>query len=62
MFLDQQSEFSHNLFLLYVQVKDWKKYITTKVAGHLLLLQIKPFYKTKRGLKLVSLPRFLHDF
>ena len=38
------------------------KYIETKLRTTLLLLHKKLFYETKRGVELVSLPHFLHDF
>ena len=49
------------LFLLFAKLRtiqiDWNQ-----AADHLHLLQIKLFKKAKRGLELVSLPHFLHDF
>ena len=38
------------------------KYTETKGADYLFLPQIKPFRKTKRGLWLIFLTHFLHDF
>ena len=63
--LDQQLKVLHTLFLLYVQIGSYQN-ILKEGAGHLLLSHMKFFFfkknKTKRVLKLVSLPYFLHDF
>ena len=59
--LDQYSKDLYILFLLFTKLRtiesDWNE-----ATDHLLLPQIKLFKKTKRGLELVSLPHFLHDF
>ena len=60
--LDKQSEFLYILLLLLVQFEDYQNISKLMWADHLVLLQIRPFYKSERGLKLVSLTYFLHDF
>ena len=58
--LDQQSKVLCSLFWLYVKLRAiqyWKQ-----AADHLLLPHLKLFKKAKRGLKLVSLAHFLHEF
>ena len=57
--LNQQSEFSHRLVLLFNQVEDYQTY-WNQSFNHFLLLHIKLFHKTKKGLELVSLPHFIH--
>ena len=62
IFLDQYSKSLYILFLLFAKLRtiesDWNK-----TANPLLLPHIKLFFfKKKRGLELVSLPHFLHDF
>ena len=62
IFLDQYSKSLYFLFLLFAKLKtiesDWNK-----TANPLLLPHIKLKKKKKnRGLELVSLPHFLHDF
>ena len=59
--LDQQSEILHSLFWLYVQVEIYQNIITLR-CWSLRLTLCKAILKTKRGLELVSLPNFLHDF
>ena len=59
--LNKSSKILHSLFLLYgklTAIKIYWKY----VADHLVLNHIKLFQKTKRTVKLVPLPHFLHDF
>ena len=61
--LDQQSKVLYSLFLLYVQVQGYRSLL--KGAEHLLLPHIKLFFffkKKKKGMELVLLPYFLHDF
>ena len=61
MSLDQQPENLHSLFLLNVQVEVYQ--ITLKLwCWPLAFTLYKAFLKRKRGLKLISLSRFLYDF
>ena len=43
------------------QVKEYRN-VLKLTADHLLLFHVKLFSKRKRGMELVSLPHFLHDF
>ena len=52
----------YSLVLFYVQVEGYRNILKPKCENPLLLSHTKPFYKTKRGLKPVSLPHLLHDF
>ena len=56
--LDQQPK---NLFSLCTKLRTIAVY-WNQTADHLLFPNIKFFWKTKRGLELVSLSRFLYDF
>ena len=53
-------KFLYSFFLFYPKLRaieiNW-----SQTAGHLLVLHITFFYKTKRGLELVFLTYFLHD-
>ena len=54
--LDLESEVSHSLFLLYIQVEDFRNILKLAFTSY------KAFFKKrKRCLELVSLPHFLHD-
>ena len=55
IFLDQWSKVLYSLFLLYPKFR-------AITADHLLLPHVKHFFKIKKGLELVSLPHFLHNF
>ena len=63
--LDQQSEIFVVVcllfFLLYVQVKDYQHILKLR-CGPFTFTWHKSLLKTKRGLKIVSLQHFLHDF
>ena len=59
--LDQQSEFSYSVFLLYVQVEDYQSKLKLVLTISFYFIQ-NVFKKTNRGLELVSLPHFLYDF
>ena len=59
--LDQWSKVLHSLLLLYGKLRTIKIYWNW-AADLLLSPHIKLFWKTKRGLELVSLPHFLHNF
>ena len=59
---DQQSEVSYSLLLLYVQAEAYQKILKLRCWPLGFTSYIKLFYKTKKDLKLVSLPHFLHDF
>ena len=59
--LDQQSETLHSLFWLYVQVEIYQNIIKLR-CWSLRLTLCKAILKTKRGLELVSLSNFQHDF
>ena len=59
--LDQQSKVLYNLLLLYVQIEDYRNILKLKFRL-VNFTSYKTFSKTKRGLELVSLPHFLHDF
>ena len=60
VFLDQKSKVLYTQFLLFAKSSDIKIY-SNEATDRLLLHQIKLFYKTKRGLELVSFPHFLPD-
>ena len=51
----------HAVFLLYVEVEDYQNILKWRF-NLLFLLHIKLFKKTKRRLKLVSLPHIMHGF
>ena len=55
--LNQQFETSYNLFLLYVQVKNYRKVLKLTCTPH-----IKRFWKIKSGWERVSLNHFQHNF
>ena len=59
--LDQWSKVLYSLVLLYGKLRAIEIY-RNWVADHLLSSHIKLFQKIKRGLELVSLPHFLHNF
>ena len=59
--LNQWSKVLYCLFLLYGKLRAIKMH-WNEAADHLLSPHIKLFQKIKRGLELVSLPRFLHNF
>ena len=59
--LDKQSKVLYSLFLLYGKFRAFKIYCNS-AADHLLSPYIKLFEKIKRGLELVFLPHFLHNF
>ena len=59
--LDQQSKVLYSLFLLYGKFRAFEIYCNS-AADHLLSPYIKLFEKIKRGLELVFLPYFLHNF
>ena len=61
--LDQQPKvYTDHLLLPKVYTDHLLLYRPFAVADHLLLPHIKQFKKIKRGLELVSLPHFLHNF
>ena len=60
--LDQQPEMLLNLFLLYLQVKVYQNILKLRCWPHALTIYDQKKLKTKRGLELVFLPYFLHDF
>ena len=55
--LNQQSKILYSLFLLFGQVEDYQNIL--KVRCSALAFTLK---KNKKGLKLVFLPHYLHDF
>ena len=55
--MDQQFEFSYSVFLLYVQFEVYRN--TLKLRYRTLAVTSK---KTGKGLLLISLHHFLHDF
>ena len=59
--LNQYSKVLYILFLFFAKLRTIET-DSNLAADHLLLPHIKLFQKTKRGLELVSLPHFLHDF
>ena len=59
--LNQYSKVLYILFLFFAKLRTIET-DSNLAADHLLLPHIKLFQKTKRGLELVYLPSFLHDF
>ena len=59
--LDQQSEILYSFFLFYVQIEVYQNMLKLK-CWLLAFTLYRAFYKTKRGLNLVSLDHFLRDF
>ena len=59
--LDQQSKVLYSLLLLYGKLRAIEIY-RNKATDYLLSPHIKLFQKIKRGLELVSLPHFPHNF
>ena len=59
MSLDQQFKVLYSLFLLYCKLRAIEIY-RNYAADHLLLPHFEYFSKIKRGLELISKPRFLH--
>ena len=59
--LDQWSKVLCSLLLLYSRLRAIEIYCN-EAAGHLLLPHIKHILKIRKGLELISLPHFLHNF
>ena len=59
IYLDQQSEDSCSLFFVRVQVENYQNILKIR-CWPIALIYLRLFQKTKRGLELVSLSRFLH--
>ena len=59
--LDQWSKVLCSLFLLYSKLRSIEIYCN-EAADHLLLPQIKHILKIRKGLELISLHHFLHNF
>ena len=61
VYLDQYSKVLYSLFSLYATLRAVET-CWNYAEDHFLLPHVKPFFKIKRGLRLVSLPHFLHNF
>ena len=59
--LDQQSKVLYSLFLLHYQLEGCRNILKLRWR-QLAFIYIKRFENAKRGLELVPLPHFLHDY
>ena len=59
--MDQQSKVLYSFFLLHVQIKNYRNVLKLSCRPHTLATH-KAFSKIRRGLELVPLTHFLHDF